>query len=151
MSLSVKLLGSNDGPVLEHLAVNDPAFDLDGRGVPLDPLSPAAALRFLADPAVLFWVARDGDEVAGFLYCLMVPLRSSDEQELLLYEIGVRSEWRRKRVGRLLLDHMEGWMRTNGVGEVWVCADNPAAVEFYRACDFEIGEEQPTYMTYRVR
>lgn len=151
MSLSYKLLGPNDAPLLEHLALNDAEFDLDGRGEPLEPLSPAAAQRFLADPAVLFWVARDGDEIAGFLYCLLVPLRSSDEQELLLYEIGVRSAWRRKRVGRLLLDHMEGWMRTNGVGEVWVCADNPAAVAFYRACEFNAPDEQPTYMTHRVR
>ena len=120
MSLSFKLLGPNDAPILELLALSDQAFDLDGRGSPLEPLSPAAAQRFLADPAVLFWIARDEDELAGFLYCLLVPLRSSDEHELLLYEIGVRSEWRRKRVGRLLHDHMEGWMRTNGVGEVWV-------------------------------
>jgi ribosomal protein S18 acetylase RimI-like enzyme len=151
MSVAIKLLSPNDAQLLEHLAVNDPAFDLDGRGEPLEPLSSAAAQRFLADPAVLFWVARDGDEVAGFLYCLQVPLRMSDEQELLLYEIGVRKEWRRKRVGRLLLDHMEGWMRTNGVGEVWVCADNPAAVAFYRACSFDAPTEQPTYMTHRVR
>ncbi|MBA2685690.1 MAG: GNAT family N-acetyltransferase [Gemmatimonadaceae bacterium] len=151
MSVAIKLLSPNDAQLLEHLAVNDPAFDLDGRGEPLEPLSSAAAQRFLADPAVLFWVARDGEDVAGFLYCLLVPLRSSDEQELLLYEIGVRSEWRRKRVGRLLLDHMEGWMRTNGVGEVWVCADNPAAVAFYRACEFEAPELQPVYMTSRVR
>ncbi len=151
MSVAIKLLSPSDAKLLEHLAVNDASFDLDGRGEPLEPLSPAAAQRFLADPAVLFWIARDGDEIAGFLYCLQVPLRMSDEQELLLYEIGVRSEWRRKRVGRLLLDHMEGWMRTNGVGEVWVCADNPAAVEFYRACEFEAPADQPTYMTHRVR
>ena len=151
MSVAIKLLGADDAQLLEHLAVNDPAFDLDGRGEPLEPLSPAAAQRFLADPAVLFWVARDGEQIAGFLYCLIVPLRMSDEQELLLYEIGVRSEWRRKRVGRLLLDHMEGWMCRNGVGEVWVCADNPAAVAFYRACEFEAPADQPTYMTHRVR
>ena len=96
MSVAIKLLGPTDAPLLAHLALNDPAFDLDGRGEPLEPLSPSAALRFLADPAVLFWVAKDGDEVAGFLYCLLVPLRSSDEQELLLYEIGVRDHLTKK-------------------------------------------------------
>jgi ribosomal protein S18 acetylase RimI-like enzyme len=151
MSFSCKLLGPADTSVLEHLAINDPDFDLDGRGEPLEPLSPSAARRFLADPAVLFWVAREGTEIAGFLYCLMVPLRSSDEQELLLYEIGVRTQWRRRGVGRRLLDHMEGWMRTNGVGEVWVCADNQAAVNFYRACRFGAPDDQPVYMTRRVR
>lgn len=151
MSLSCKLLGPDDVSTLEHLAIKDPEFDLEGRGEPLDPLTPSAARRFLADPAVLFWVVREDTNVAGFLYCLLVPLRSSDEQELLLYEIGVRAEYRRRGVGRLLLDHMEGWMRTNGVGEVWVCADNNAAVNFYRAMQFESPEDQPVYMTRRVR
>lgn len=151
MSLTCKLLGPDDISILEHLARNDPDFDLEGRGKPLDPLSPSAARRFLADPAVLFWVARDGSEIVGFLYCLVVPLRSSDEQELLLYEIGVRVDWRRRGVGRMLLDHMEGWMRTNGVCEVWVCADNQAAVNFYRARAFTVAEAQPVYMTRRVR
>jgi len=151
MSLACKLLGPDDIATLELLALRDPEYDLEGRGEPLEPLSPQAARRFLADPAVLFWVAREDGHVAGFLYCLVVPLRSSDEQELLLYEIGVRSEWRRRGVGRLLLDHMEGWMRTNGVGEVWVCADNVAAVNFYRACAFTAPAEQPVYMTRRVR
>jgi ribosomal protein S18 acetylase RimI-like enzyme len=42
---------------------------------------------------------------------------------------------------------MEAWMRANGVEEVWVCADNEAAVEFYRGCGFSAGIEQPVYMT----
>jgi ribosomal protein S18 acetylase RimI-like enzyme len=151
MSLACKLLGPEDIAILEYLAINDPDFDLEGRGEPLEPLSPAAARRFLADPAVLFWVARDSAEVRGFLYCLVVPLRSSDEQELLLYEIGVQRDWRRRGVGRMLLDHMEGWMRTNGVCEVWVFADNQAAINFYRARDFAASESQPVYMTRRVR
>jgi ribosomal protein S18 acetylase RimI-like enzyme len=151
MSLACRLLGPDDVSILEHLALRDADFDLEGRGEPLEPLSPSAARRFLADPAVLFWVARDGAEVVGFLYCLLVPLRSSDEQELLLYEIGVRLDWRRRGVGRMLLDHMEGWMRTNGVCEVWVFADNQAAVNFYRARDFAVAEDQPVYMTRRVR
>ena len=109
MSLSVKLLGPDEcADAGASSRCNDPDFDLEGRGEALEPLSPQAARRFLADPAVLFWVAREDGHVAGFLYCLLVPLRSSDEQELLLYEIGVRAEWRRRGVGRLLLDHMEG-------------------------------------------
>ena len=76
--------------------------------------------------------------------------------------MGVSRSWksgfvharRDTRAGRLrgkLLDHMEGWMRTNGVGEVWVCADNQAAVSFYRAREFASVDEQPVYMTRRVR
>ena len=64
-----------------------------------------------------------------------------------MYEIGVRSAWRRKGVGRALLNHMEGWMKTNDVSVVWVCADNEVAVDFYRGCGFGSEEPQPVYMT----
>ena len=43
--------------------------------------------------------------------------------------------------------HMERWMREHGVNEVWVLADNPGAVEFYRACGLGVEDEQPVYMT----
>jgi hypothetical protein len=42
---------------------------------------------------------------------------------------------------------MESWMKTNDVPEVWVCADNQGAVDFYRGCGFEAGEPEPVYMT----
>ena len=148
--VSIKRLGCGDERVLTLLATQDADFDLDGRSAPLAPLAPDHAQRFLADDAVLLWTAMDGDEVVGFLFCLIVPLRSGDGQELLLYEIGVRSAWRRRGVGRALLDEMERWMKTTGVSEVWVLSDNPAAVEFYRGCGFASDPDQPTYMTREI-
>lgn len=145
--MSIRRLGPGDEPMLELLAIDDADFDLDGRGAPLRPLDAVAARSYLANPAVLHWVALEGDEVIGHLYCILLPLRSGAGQELLLYEIGVRSSWRRRETGRALLAHMEGWMRANGIGEVWVLADNQVAVEFYRACGLEAEEEQPVYMT----
>ncbi|MDB4915227.1 MAG: GCN5-related N-acetyltransferase [Gemmatimonadetes bacterium] len=145
--MSVKRLGPGDEPILVSLATNDAAFDLDGRGGSLVPLDDDAGRRFLANPAVLFWTASDDDKVVGFLYCVVVPLRSGDGREVLLYEIGVRNDFRRHGAGRALLTEMEAWMRANDVGEVWVLADNPVAVEFYRDCGFTTDGQQPTYMT----
>ncbi len=147
MNPAIKRLGPGDEPTLELLARKDPDFDLEGRGTPLVPLDPATALRYLANPAVLHWVALAGDTVIGFLYCIHLPLRSGEGQELLLYEIGVRQDWRRRGTGRTLLTHMEDWMRTNGVREVWVCADNQVAVDFYRGCGFATEGAQPVYLT----
>jgi ribosomal protein S18 acetylase RimI-like enzyme len=96
---------------------------------------------------VLFWTATDGGAIAGFLYCLHLPLRCGQGQELLLYEIGVRSAWRRRGVGRALLATMDGWMAAHDVADVWVCADNDIAVDFYRASGFASPEPQPVYMT----
>jgi GNAT superfamily N-acetyltransferase len=150
MTVTIRRLGPGDESVLELLAKLDADFDLDGRGSSLQPLDHAAAQRFLANTAVLLWIAVADDVVVGLLYCLVVPLRSEQGQELLLYEIGVRSSWRKAGVGRALLNQMEDWMCTNGINVVWVLADNPIAVDFYRACDFLIESEQPVYMTRDV-
>lgn len=150
MKMPIRRLGPGDEAMLEILAKEDADFDLDGRGVPLRPPDPAATRDYLSNPAVLLWVAMEGERVIGFLYCLVVPLRSGAGRELLLYEIGVRSAWRRRGVGRALLTRMEDWMRENGVGEVWVCADNQVAVEFYRGCGFAAPDEQPIYLTREI-
>lgn len=149
MSVSIKRLCPGDEAILELLATSDPDFDLDGRGSSLLPLEPDAARSFLSNGAVQFWTAHVGDEVVGFLYCILLPLRSAEGRELLLYEIGVRKSARRQGAGRAMLDCMEAWMLNNDVGEVWVCADNPAAVEFYRGFGFDAPAEQPMYMTRR--
>ena len=148
---AIKQLGPGDEAILELLAKEDADFDLEGRGGPLQPLDSVAAQKFLSNPNVLFWVTPEADTILGFLYCLLVPLRSGAGSELLLYEIGVRSACRKQGVGRALLTHMEDWMRKNEVGEVWVLADNAVAVEFYRGCGFKVEDEQPVYMTRAVR
>lgn len=145
--MSIKRLSPGDEQSLALLATNDAEFDLDGRGTSLAPLDVDAARQFLANPAVLFWTALEGDVVVGFLYCLVVPLRSGIGKEILLYEIGVLHNWRRRGAGRALLTEMETWMHANDVTEVWVLADNPVAVAFYRGCGFNADGEQPAYMT----
>jgi ribosomal protein S18 acetylase RimI-like enzyme len=150
MSPQIKRLGPGDEAVLELLAAQDPDFDLEGRGQPLVPLAPGMARAYLANPQVLHWVAVHGSEVTGFLCCSYLLLRAGAGHELLLYEIGVRRAWRRQGVGRALLTHMEGWMQTNDVSEVWVYADNQVAVDFYRGCGFASEEPQPLYMTRAI-
>jgi ribosomal protein S18 acetylase RimI-like enzyme len=146
MTQFIRRLGPGDEAVLELLAAEDADFDLDGRSGPLPPLEPARARRYLANPAVLLWVAVEDDRILGFLYCVLVPLRSGAGQELLLYEIGVRQAYRRRGTGRALLTHLEEWMRASSVEVVWVLADNEIAVEFYRGCGFASEDPQPVYM-----
>ena len=150
MTFSIRRLAPGDEGLLALLARDDADFDLAGRGRPTEPLEPEAARRYFQDPAVLHWVATEGDEVVGHLQCTLVSLRNGDGRELLLYEIGVRGAWRRRGVGTALLDRMEVWMRENGVADVWVLADNPEAVDFYGARGFAAEEPQPVYMVRRV-
>ncbi len=153
---TIRRLGPGDDALLAllaRLATEGPDFDLEGRDEPEEPLAPAAAVRYLANPAVLHWVAFDragGDEPVGTLFCLHLPLPSGDGEEVLLHEIGVRRAWRRRGVGRALLATLTAWMRDHAVPEVWVLADNPAATAFYAACGFAVESEQPTYLTRRL-
>jgi N-acetylglutamate synthase-like GNAT family acetyltransferase len=48
--------------------------------------------------------------------------------------------------GSTLLREMESWMRAKDIDEVWVLAENEAAVEFYRARGFMAEQPQPVYM-----
>ncbi len=150
MSVAIKRLGPGDEATLELLAREDADFDLEGRSKALPPLKPSMAQRYLANPGVLHWVSVQSGVVTGFLHCAHVLLRSHPGHELLLYEIGVRTAYRRQGVGRALLDHMTRWMQKSEVSEVWVCADNRVAVDFYLGCGFTSQEPQPVYMTRMI-
>jgi ribosomal protein S18 acetylase RimI-like enzyme len=150
MTVAIKRLGPGDEATLELLVRDEADFDLEGRSDALPPLKPGMAQRYLANPGVLHWVAVQEGVVTGFLYCVHLLLRSHPGHELLLYEIGVRQAHRRQGVGRALLDHMAHWMQKNDLSEVWVCADNRVAVDFYRASGFAIEQPQPVYLTRTI-
>jgi GNAT superfamily N-acetyltransferase len=145
MTRTVRRLGPGDEGVLALLAAEAPDFDLAGRSVPEQALSPGEAAAYLGARDVLHWVVEEGGEVVGELLCHLLRLPSRDEshdgRELLLYSIGVRASRRRRGVGRALVAEMRRWMDLRGVRQAWVLADNPAAEAFYAACGFVRGGE----------
>jgi GNAT superfamily N-acetyltransferase len=148
-AVSIRRLGPGDVAALETLARDDPDFDLDpGRG-PRTPLDALSAEAFLADSHVLHWTAWAGPELVGALLCHVLPMRKQPARELLLFEIGVRTSWRRRGVGRRLLAEMIAWMRAEAVTTAWVLADNPDAERFYASCGFVHGPA-PAYLELRL-
>ena len=148
----VRRLRAGDEHILRLLALRDPDFDIADRrpaAAPLDPLTDDEARRYLSDPTVLFWVADEGADIVGFLSCNVMPYRAQPARELMLYEIGVHRDHRRRGIGRALVAAMTEWMSENGVPEVWLGADNPGAEQFYLACGFEI-DDPATYMILRL-
>jgi GNAT superfamily N-acetyltransferase len=141
MAFAIRRLGPGDESVLALLAEDAPDFELDGQGSPERPLSSADATAYLADPGVLHWVAEEEGRLVGDLLCHLLRLPARTGPELLLYEIGVRADDRRRGVGFALVQEMLRWMRDAGVPEVWVIADNSGAEEFYAACGFRRGAE----------
>ena len=142
----VRRLGPGDASVLAVLARDDADFDLDGGAGRRTPLTETSAQSYLADPHVLHWTAWAGEEVVGSLVCHVLSMRKQPARELLLYEIGVRSAWRRRGIGRRLISTMTDWMRAEGILTAWVLADNPGAERFYQACGFAPGSGPATYL-----
>src|SRR3712207_4355488 len=138
---AVRRLGPGDEAVLAAMAEDASDFDLAGLSGPEPPLARNDAAAYLADPAVLHWVAEEAGQVVGELLCHLLPLPSGAGRELLLYAIGVRSPHRRRGIGRALVEEMLRWMEDGDVPEVWVLADNPGAEAFYAACGFERGAD----------
>lgn len=141
------MLGPGDERVLEELAAEEPDFDVPGRSSPRRPLTSADAEAYLADPCVLHWVAEEDGRLLGFLLCYLERRRAGAARQLLLYEIGVRSGYRRRGVGTKLVQTMREWMNEAAVHDVWVLADNAEAEAFYAACGFMRDEEQPVQMS----
>lgn len=139
MPITIRRLGPGDAAVLAAIAADAPLFELDGSGEPDPPLTDAAADAYLAEPAVLHWVAEEDELVLGELLCHLLPMPWAPGSEVLLYAIGVRSGHRRRGIGRALIDELRHWMRDAGVPTVWVLADNPGAEAFYEGCGFRRG------------
>ena len=137
----VRRLAPGDEDVLASLAEEAPDFDLAGRSAPERPPAASDAAAYLADPAVLHWIAEREGRVVGELLCHLLRLPSESARELLLYSIGVRAGHRRCGVGTALVREMLEWMRAADVREAWVLADNPGAESFYAACGFTRGSE----------
>lgn len=138
---AVRRLGPGDEAVLAAIAEDASDFDLAGLSGPEPPLARSDAAAYLADPAVLHWVAEEEGQVVGELLCHLLRLPSGAGRELLLYAIGVRSPHRRRGIGRALVEEMLLWMEDGDVPEVWVLADNPGAEAFYAACGFKRGAD----------
>ena len=141
MSIDVRRLGPGDENVLALIAREADDFDLAGASKPESPLRAPEAAAYLADPAVLHWVAEDGGSVVGELLCHVLRLPSGSGRELLLYSVGVRAAHRRRGVGSALVREMVAWGRAGGIEEVWVLADNPGAEASYAAWGFAHTEE----------
>ncbi|MEZ5101772.1 MAG: GNAT family N-acetyltransferase [Thermoleophilia bacterium] len=148
MGVSIRRLGPGDEGVLAWLAALADEFDLPGASEPEAPLGPDAAAAYLADAAVLHWVAEADGGVVGELLCHVLPLPSGAGREVLLYSIGVHQRHRRAGIGRALLDELLRWARGAGIPDVWVLADNPGAEAFYAACGFERGGERDQGVVY---
>jgi len=96
------------------------------------PAEAIATRRFLAEEGHHILIAFEGDHAAGFVSG--VELTHPDKgTEMFLYELSVEEAFRRKGLGRALVERLASLARERGCYGMWVLADadNAAALATY--------------------
>src|SRR5215204_2011644 len=90
---------------------------------------------FLVHPDTLLLVARSDSKVCGFLFAYRLRRFDCRRSEVLLYEIGVQEPFRRRGVGRVLVEEATRWATEIDADELWVLTedDNAPARALYTA------------------
>lgn len=84
-----------------------------------------------------FWAiaAIAGEQIVGGITAHTLPMTRTESSEVLIYDIAVRKDHRRKGVGRMLVAELRARAASKGIRELFVPADNDDvhALDFYRA------------------
>lgn len=123
--IDTRLLGPDDTRTLDTIA--DDVFD--------HPIDPDRLREFLADPRHHLAVAIDRDVVVGFASAVHYVHPDKPRPEMWINEVGVAPTYRRRGLGRRVVDLIIGRARETGCSGVWVIADadNTAAASLYRS------------------
>jgi ribosomal protein S18 acetylase RimI-like enzyme len=92
------------------------------------------AAAFLASEDIHVWVAEVEGELAGFAYAYVL-LRIDGDTSVFLYELGVDERFRRRGLGRALVDEARALAERVGAAKMWVDTsyDNEPARRTYAA------------------
>ncbi len=98
------------------------------------------------DPTPFWFVAMDGEEIAGFALCH--PETGEDPKMAWVYIVGVRPAWRRRGIALALLQHSFAALYKTGKRKVSleVDAENPTgATRLYEKAGMHVARRQDTY------
>jgi len=97
---------------------------------------------FLAREDIHVWVAEVGGELAGFAYAYVL-LRIDGDTSVFLYELGVDERFRRRGLGRALVEQARALAEDAGAAKMWVDTsyDNEPARRTYAAAGGEPSTE----------
>jgi len=96
----------------------------------------AQGQKYLDDKNNALFVANVGDEIVGYLTAHRLQRFDKRRAEVLLYEVGVDENFRRRGIGKALVEGVKRWAREVEADEVWVVTEmsNEAAVHLYQTC-----------------
>ena len=100
------------------------------------------AATFLARDDIHAWVAEVDGKLAGFAYAYVL-LRVDGDTGVFLYELGVDERFRRRGLGRALVDEARSLAESVGAAKMWVDTsyDNERARRTYAAAGGTPSEE----------
>jgi len=106
------------------------AFDEPAR----QPLSHAYLSKLLCREEVWLYAALVEHQPVGGLSAHELPMTRAETAEVLLYDIAVRADWRRRGIGSALVRRLLADAAATGTVDMWVPADgdDADAFEFYR-------------------
>jgi ribosomal protein S18 acetylase RimI-like enzyme len=87
------------------------------------PATPGATARFLAEPGHHLLVAYEDGTAVGFVSGVEVT-HPDKGTEMFLYELAVDEPYRRRGVGRALVEHLAAVAREAGCYGMWVVTDH---------------------------
>ncbi|MBB5376107.1 ribosomal protein S18 acetylase RimI-like enzyme [Deinococcus metalli] len=145
---TVRRLRPGDEAALAAVARDETDFTGED---PSPPLNVEDARAYLSDPHVWHWHADDASgQPVGFLMAYVHRQRHGEARHVMFEEIGVREGWRRRGVGRALVDALHAQMRAEGVALVWVLADNDVAQAFYEDAGYAVTDLQGVMLEREV-
>jgi aminoglycoside 3-N-acetyltransferase I len=99
-----------------------------------EPLGDRYLERLLNRPEFWAMAALVDDQLVGGVTAHAIPMTTSESSELFIYDIAVRVEAQRQGIGRALMTALRVAATADGIGDVFVPADNEDthALDFYR-------------------
>lgn len=124
-----------------HDASHDDALNMDW---PRSEEGRAYYRQKFVDPGHVVFIAEDkaGKPLGYIIGCAINKFRYRKVKTGELENMFVIPQWRRKGVGKALLEALNKWMKTKGVDRIYVSAyaKNEDAIHFYDFCGFNLWE-----------
>lgn len=91
--------------------------------------------KLLDSPSFIALATFVESEVVGGLTAYEFPMYQKDSSEILVYDLAVRPDYRRRGLGKQLLQHLKEYCSVSGIQVFFVLVheEDEHAVEFYRA------------------
>ncbi len=108
--------------------------------------------KFLRNPDNALFLSFFENNVVGFLTAHRLQRIDNRNAEVLIYELSVSPGFRRKGIGKSLINSVKDWAKKVGADEVWVLTNksNEAAMELYKSMGGTIENTDEQMYTFKI-